>query len=371
MIKLFKPCIAPNAGQNIQEVLNSGIIGESKQVEILTNKLQILWNHKNIVLLNSCTSALTLAMRLASHYSYPIVATSPFTMVATNCAIASRLSYIAWAKVDHNTLCLDTDYLIKNISRYHIIVITLVGGLVPLGFEKLLMVAKEKGVKIIIDAAHAWLTTYKNKHISHYGDYVCFSFQSIKHLNTGDGGAIVCNNDWEHERVKKLKWFGMSREVPQGKDRLTHQMTTSIDEWGYKFHMNDIAAALGIANFDLAIEATKQSQFNANYYQEVFQNNDNVKTLQIEENSQPAWWTYAIMVKTNQRDHIINKLKESNIESSPMWPDNRIHKAFNLHTLHKCYSKPLFVKYTPLFIPNGYWVNKEDREYIAKQINNL
>src|SRR6202000_1114024 len=103
-----------------------------------------------------------------------------------------------------------------------------------------------------------------------HSDFVCFSFQAIKHIHTGDGGALICRSMVDHARARSLKWFGTDREHRQINEY-------NIAEWdvvepGYKFHMNDIAATIGLVQLPYLPEILKARRHNAQYYEEAFAN---------------------------------------------------------------------------------------------------
>lgn len=356
MIPLFRTNVSPDAASKVAEVLASGMLGEGPKVAQFTDELRKLFGNKNVVALNSCTSALTLALRLANVKPHHRVICSPFTMAATSCAIKTATELISWTNVDKRTLCMDTQHAISLMGTdIGAVIVTAVGGLLPHGMEDLISASRQRGIPIVIDAAHALTTTYKGKHISHWGDFVCFSFQSIKHLTTGDGGALTYKDDWMEDRVERLKWFGMSRKVPEGKTKVEHQMEYSIPEWGYKFHMNDVAAAIGLANLGVAQRAVEASKKNAKRYHSVLE-----CPLELPEGLDPSWWVYGFNTSSEYiQKEVINKFTKEGIEATPMWRMNHLHKYSN--------SKPSHWEYGthPVFIPSGFWLTEEQVHQVA------
>lgn len=371
MIPLFKTNISPHAKEEVSKVLESGMIGEGPRVKAFTAILSEITNQDNIIPLNSCTSALTLALRLATKGQKGRVISPTFTFPATNTAIKDNGLDIIFSKTDPKTLCSSVDDIIDlifSLKSIKAIVLTLVGGLIPADFDRLYTITKDYKIPLILDAAHALTTHYKGKHISHWADFTCFSFQAIKHLTTGDGGALICNNNEDFELANRLKWFGMDRNVPSGKTRLEHQMEYSIPDWGYKYHMNDISAAIGLANIDRAMSAIGRSEGNANCYNERFKDALDIQTLFISDRSTADWWVYGFTVPPNKQWKLIDALNNKGIQSSPLWKLNHTHDCFNNFRPD---SDLNFVDYAPVFIPNGYWVTEEQRERIADLVIKL
>lgn len=376
-IPMFKVNMAPGTADAVTKVLESGMIGEGPKVIEFTEALKDLFKHPHVVALNSCTSALTLALRLGNIGPNNTVLSSPFTMVATNCAIAASGADIRWCSVDKRTYCMDLARAANIIKHEHIsaVIITLVGGMVPHGLEEFIEVCSREGTYLIFDAAHALTTTYKGIHISHWADATCFSFQSIKHLTTGDGGAIAIKRLGDYMRAQKLKWFGLTREVPEGKTRLEHQMTYQMSEWGYKYHMNDISASIGLANWDVALRAIKKSQDNADFYNSFKSPLDGPE---VPKGCNPSWWVYPVWSIDPGR--LVEDLAKYNIVATQMWPMNNIHDCFpndeenqvsitnGENRIFSINPWGAGIKGGPVFIPNGFWLTKEDRMHIAKSL---
>jgi dTDP-4-amino-4,6-dideoxygalactose transaminase len=356
MIPMFKVGMSPTAKDLVGEVLDSGMVGEGPKVEEFTQRLIGYFNNKHTVALNSCTGALTMALRKCPPRSSGkgTVISSPFTFPATNCAIKDSGASINWAEVEDETLCASVESILNTITEdTRAVLLTLVGGLVPHKFGKLIETLYQLEIPLILDCAHALGTKFLGHHISRWGDYSCFSFQSIKHLTTGDGGAITSYYDNKMDDIRRLKWFGMDRNIPPGVTRLEHQMTYSIPEWGYKFHMNDIAASIGLANWDLAIKSIEKSRENAAYYQSVLED-----TLTVPEDCEPSWWIYGFYPKGDPMV-AIKLFEENGIQATTMWKMNDEHACFE-----QTYQE--LRKRIPIFIPNGFWVTEEDREKIGK-----
>lgn len=363
MLPMFKVHTSPNAIRNVAEVFKSGIIGEGPKVAEFKQALEDRFNCNNLILLNSCTSALTLALRLGSVGPGDEVITTPFTMIATNVAIKASGATPIFADINPDNVLINFESVKKKITKKtKAIILVSVGGMSP-EYEKF----KKLGIPIIIDASHAIDTYYKKKHVSQWGDYVCFSFQSIKQLNTGDGGALVIRNSKKYDLGEKLKWFGMTRIVPKGKTRLEHQMTEDVKDWGYKMHMNDIQAAIGIANLEDLDMITFQQRDNAEYYQAHLGGS----LPKVYAGDTPSWWAFYIFV--SDRKKFMKKMAAKGIETTPMWRRNDDYSVFtnqfdNLISLRPILHNMDRLENQIVFIPVGWWITKANREYIVKSV---
>lgn len=222
-------------------------------------------------------------------------------------------------------------------------------------------IAKEYGIKVVEDAAHAIGSEYKGKKIGSISDFTCFSFQAIKHLTYIDGGALFCKNQEDYERSKLLRWFGIDRE-PKTKEKIDLRCEIDVAEAGYKFHMNNISAVVGNENLKHIDYIVNTHRENALFYNEFFENHG-IKVAP--ENGKSSYWLYTIHV--NNRDEVMNKLKEYGIASSKVHARNYTHSMFKDFQDPNLKGVEEFNK-THLCIPVGWWVNKEDRELIAEKV---
>ena len=135
-----------------------------------------------------------------------------------------------WADVDRRTGMLTADKIepLINSNTRAIYILHKEGA--PAEVEEIYSLAKSHNIRVIEDAAHAFGAKRKDKRIGSFGDFVCFSFQAIKHITTGDGGALLCGNEDDFIRAKKLKWFGIDRDARIGRD----VWREDIDDWGFK-----------------------------------------------------------------------------------------------------------------------------------------
>jgi dTDP-4-amino-4,6-dideoxygalactose transaminase len=212
---------------------------------------------------------------------------------------------------------------------------------------------------IIEDCAHAWGATYQNRLVGTHGNTAVFSFQAIKHLTTADGGAILCQDEEAHNKAKLLRWYGLDRT-----SSADYRCDQNIAEYGFKFHMNDVNAAIGIANIRQTDKLVARHIDNGNYYNHALARVPEVHLLENKEDRQSSYWIYTMRV--DGRADFIRKMKERNIAVSQVHDRNDKHQCVkefrcalpNMDQLQK----------EMICIPSGWWVNNEAREYIVDTI---
>lgn len=353
-IRLFKVFMSDTAQTEVSNVLNSGFIGQGKKVDEFEEKIQNLFEtDRKIISVNSCTTALELAYRLIGLKPGDCVISSPMTCVATNLPLYNNGIDIIWADVDpiSGLICPKSIKEKMNDKVKAIVCVDWCGS--SCDYDEL----RKFGVPIVEDAAHAILTKYNDKHISNTGgDYICWSFQAIKHLTSGDGGAIIVPKEQE-ERAVKMRWFGFDRTRSE-----SFRCAQDITDFGFKFHMNDICASIGIENIKHTKSLVESHHNNAKYFNDNIKN-DKVTIQNFDEDS--SHWIYTILV--DNKDDFIKYMTENDIEVSPVHNRNDNYTIFEkykttLPNLDSFFSKQIA-------IPVGWWLTQEQLEYIVHKIN--
>lgn len=365
-IPLFKVHMPGSVTVGLKKVLFSGFINEGIQVVEFEKKLRILVNNPLTIALNSCTSAITLALKIAGVGPGCEVITSPMTCVATNTPIANLFAKPVWCDIDPAVGNIDPEQIESKINEKTkaILFVDWVG--IPADLDKIKALGKKHRIKVIEDCAQALGAVYKNKKVGTISDFTCFSFQAIKHINTGDGGALSFLRDEDYDRGRKLKWFGIDREAT--KDSAGNwrgsRWDCDIAEAGFKFHMNNIDAAIGLAQLKRVEAILKIHRANANYFMDKLKGVPGITLPRIDNNVSPAWWVF--MLFAERRDDLSRKLAERGVHSSLLHVRNDIYECFKDSKTEL----PGVTKFqdSELCVPCGWWVKPQDAQYIVKVI---
>ena len=383
-IPLFKVFMSDSVTEKVSEVLKSGFIGQGPVVENFEENLKQYFRHDKLVSLNSATSAEHLALHLLKkpnkflkgidgygqyESTWPgieigdEVLTTPLTCTATNWPILANNFNIKWVDVNPKTLNMDLDDLARKITPKTKVIFIVHWGGYPFDLDKLKQIQEQSyrlyGFKpaIIEDCAHAMGSKYKNKYIGTHGNICTFSLQAIKHITSGDGGLLFLPHDDLYKRAKLLRWYGIDRDG----NRKDFRCESDISEWGFKFHMNDINASIGNENFKHVDEITGKHKDNAKFYDKELKNVNGIELLERNKDMESSFWIYSILVE--DRDNFQRYMSEKGIATSQVHERNDIHSCVreyksilpNLDSTIKKVSS----------IPVGWWVSKEEREYIV------
>jgi len=333
MISLFYPNIYKEEWlSELSTTFNTRWIGQGPMVDAFEKLFGEKFGYKYCLAVNSGTAALELAYHLAGISEGDEVLTPVFTCTATNIPLLRRKARIKFIDVNN---VLNTDYqdLESKISKNTKAIVTVnVGGLY--NDYRISILAKEKNVPLIVDAAQSLGVREPN------GDYICYSFQAIKHFTTGDGGMLVLRNEEDYQRAKKLRWFGIDREAKKRANWQwlnNHQMTMDIEEAGYKFHMNDIAATMGIVGLRHSDEVLE-------YRKKLCEAYEDIDIL-----CGGSYWLCAIF--TDNRDEVMKYLRDNDIECDLVQIRNDVFKIFGgrqkLPNMDKLESQYLYLPLHP------------------------
>lgn len=247
-VPLFKPYVNERAVELVTETLRSGWIGEGPKVREFETQIGKLVDSAFPVAVDSGTAALHLALLVAGIEPGDQVITTAQTMLASTQAILACGAVPVYADIEYETGNIDASDILRRITPHTRAILAVDWGGDPCNYDEILSIAHEHGLQVIEDAAHALGARYRGKAIGSVCPFTCFSFQAIKHLTTGDGGMLCVNNEENYHKAIRLRWFGIDRFKRQLS--ILGEPVWNVHELGYKYHMNDIAAAIGLGNLE-------------------------------------------------------------------------------------------------------------------------
>lgn len=357
MIPLVKPYLPINAIKSkVSKILQSGMISSGNEVKLFEVEFARLIDNMFVLAVNSGTSALHLSLLALDIKQGDEVISTALTAEPTNTVIANTGATVVFADVDVNTGLISPDSIIERITnKTKAIMVVHYAGMVC-DMDRINKISFEYNIPVIEDAAHALLSKYNGKYIGSNSRFTCFSFQAIKHLTTIDGGMICFNNESDYIRVKKLRWFGLDRDVPR--------LANDITEVGYKYNMNNVTAAIGLVQLKHLNKNVMKYIKNGKFFDTALRDIPTIGLIPYYQNTEPSYWLYTI--KLDNRDSFIDYMMTKDIVASPLHLRNDRHSIFQhslkLPNLDKFYEE--FVH-----IPCGWWLNKRDLHKIVNEIN--
>lgn len=360
MIPLFKVHCPKNIGYKIEEVFQTGFITEGEYSDKFEANFSSFIGNNNTSLVNSCTSALTLAYHVCNLKPGDEVITTAMTCMATNEPLFQTGVKIVFADIDPATGNIDPESVKKKITSKTKLIVGVHWAGQPFDIDSISSIAKENNIKVVEDAAHALGAGYNNKKIGSHSDFVCFSFQAIKHMTTVDGGAISCLRESDNERVRKLRWFGLDRKFSGGS-----RWEQDITECGYKMHMNNINAVIGLEQLKYIDFIINSHISNGKFFDQNILNKK-IKKLTQSPKSESSYWIYSVLVE--DREKFKKHMFDNGIATDVVHKRNDFYSVFkkykddSLKGLEEFESKLMN-------IPVGWWLTNEDREKIVNVVN--
>lgn len=360
MLPIVKTYIPPKEKlmQKLEEVLYSGYVAQGEVVEEFERKFEEYIGSGNSLSLNSGTAALHIALILTGVKEGDEVISTALTAEPTNVAIKMTGAKIRYADIDFNTGNIDPISIEANIkpNTKAILVVDYAG--IPVNVSAIQGISKKYGIPVIHDAAHALGAKFNGIRTGNHFPYTIFSLQAIKHITTIDGGILQITAKEDYEKAKLIRWFG----IDKGKTRLEN----NIQFQGYKYHMNNVNATIGLLQLD-GVESIVDSYIrNGIFFDKELSNVSDVELIKYYPNSEPSYWLYTL--KVERRDDFIKMMGENGIMASELHKRNDKHDFLNdfntpLPNLDEFYKKMVH-------IPCGWWLTEEDKVRIVNLIKN-
>ncbi|MBU4202910.1 MAG: DegT/DnrJ/EryC1/StrS family aminotransferase [Acidobacteria bacterium] len=322
-IHMFRPYVTEAAIARVTATLRSGYIGEGPVTAEFERDLKAAIGTRNALALNSCTSALHLALAVAGVGPGDEVVTTAQTMAATSHAILAHYARPVFADIQYETGNIDPADIERNITDATAAVIAVHWAGYPCDMDEILAIAKKYELPVIEDAAHALGATYKGKSIGDVSPFTCFSFQAIKHITTGDGGMLCCTHEADYNEARRRRWYGIDRRNRRPSE--LGEPLWDMSEIGYKYHMNDIAASMGVEHLRELPAILDKRRAIAAAFRNAFVDVPGLTLLEQKDDRQSAVWLFTIHVE--KRDHFVRAMKAAGIEASV------VHRRIDTHSV--------------------------------------
>jgi UDP-2-acetamido-2-deoxy-ribo-hexuluronate aminotransferase len=341
----------------IQAVLNKSNYIMGEEVQSLEYELAKFTGTKHAITCSNGTDALLLAMMAMDVQPGDEVITTPFTFISTAETIAQMKAKPVFVDIDITTFNIDTSKIESAITNKTKIImpVNLYGQTSDM--EDIIAISQKHNLKVIVDGAQCFGSTYKSVSSANYGDIYTTSFFPAKPLGCyGDGGAVFTNNDDYAEKIKMIRIHGQN-------ERYHHKYI------GIGGRLDTVQAAVLLAKLPYYAKEIQARQNVAERYNILLQ--DVVKTPIIRENRTSVWAQYTI--RAEDRDHLQRNLKDSGIPTSIHYPTPlHLQECFN----YLGYKKGDFpiseqVSEEVLSLPLNPFITESEINYIVTKIAGL
>lgn len=310
---IAKPYINEREKELVLEVLNSDNLSLGPKHKEFEEKFAQKIGTKYACSVSSGTAGLHLVMIAAGIKEGDEVITSPFSFIASSNAILYVGAKPVFVDVDPVTYNMDASEIEKKITKKTkaILVVHIFGQATDM--TPVLKIAKKYKLKIIEDACESIMAKYKGKNVGTFGESAVFAFYPNKQMTTGEGGMIVTDSKKVYEICCSLKNQGRSPNMQW----LDHKYL------GYNYRMDEMSAAVGIAQLEKLNFMIKERQKICTTYNKYFgKYSDLVQIPQVGKDNTHTWFVYVLQIKNKkiERDEVIKDLYEVGIATKPYLP---------------------------------------------------
>lgn len=304
--------VSEAAIRNAVDTLRSGMLSEGKQVRRFEQELARRLGLQRPVALNSGTTALHLALVLAGVGPGDEVIIPPQTFIATGMAVLMQGATPVFADIQRSTGNIDPQSILSKITPRTKAVIPVHWAGYPCDLDEINQLAAAHRLTVIEDAAHALGATYRGRPVGAISRFTCFSFQAIKHLTTGDGGALACLQEEDERKARIRRWFGIDRE--NSRPSFLGERVYDADAVGFKYHLNDLCAAVGLGNLEVFPALLGRLREISARYRAEFSGVAGLRLLESRPDRESACWLFTLLA--DRRDDFLRALQSRGIPAS-------------------------------------------------------
>ncbi len=358
---IAKPYINKKEEEYVLEVLRSGILSIGPKIEKLEKKFAEFIGTKYACGVSSGTAGLHLALIAAGIKKGDEVITPPFSFVAS----ANTILYVGakpiFADIDPLTFNMNPTEIEKKISKKTkaILVVHIFGQAADM--DPILKIARKHGLKIIEDACESLGATYKGRKVGTFGESAVFAFYPNKQMTTGEGGMIVTNSKKIYELCRSLRNQGRAENMQW----LDHERL------GYNYRMDEMSAALGLAQLEKINFLISEKQKIANWYDKYLASRrDLVQVPIVASGNTHTRFVYVVLLENCNRDGVIGKLAKLGISAKPYFPSIHLFTFYRKLFGYKESDFPVSesVSNKVVALPFYIGLKKSDVEYICERL---
>lgn len=371
MIPYGKQTIEQDDIQAVVDVLKSDFLTTGPKIAEFEQTVADYVGAKYAVAISNGTSALHAACFAAGIGPGDEVITTPLTFAASaNCVLYCGGTPV-FADVDPKTYNIDPEDIRRKITdrTKAIIAVHLAGQ--PCDMDAIHSIAREHGLIVIEDGAHALGSVYKGKKVGSMSDMTTFSFHPVKPITTGEGGMIVTDNEEFYKKMVLFRSHGITRD--------DSMMTRNDGPWfyqqfdlGYNYRITDIQCALGCSQMKKLDRFLARRKEIVAHYNEAFADCDNIITPYQLSDTESGWHLYIVQVKNCDRRQVFEKMREKGIGVNVHYIPVYMHPYYQEHgyeNVHCANAEEIYSHIISLPLYPG--LTSEQQDYVIDTLKSL
>lgn len=371
MIPYGKQTIEQDDIQAVVDVLKSDFLTTGPKIAEFEQIVADYVGAKYAVAISNGTSALHAACFAAGIGPGDEVITTPLTFAASaNCVLYCGGTPV-FADVDPKTYNIDPEDIRRKITdrTKAIIAVHLAGQ--PCDMDAIHSIAREHGLIVIEDGAHALGSVYKGKKVGSMSDMTTFSFHPVKPITTGEGGMIVTDNEEFYKKMVLFRSHGITRD--------DSMMTRNDGPWfyqqfdlGYNYRITDIQCALGCSQMKKLDRFLARRKEIVARYNEAFADCDNIITPYQLSDTESGWHLYIVQVKNCDRRQVFEGMREKGIGVNVHYIPVYMHPYYQEHGYENVHCANADVIYSHIIsLPLYPGLTSEQQDYVIDTLKSL
>ncbi len=373
-IRLFKPSVGQEELDNIRGVFDRAWLGLGPLVSEFENEWTRYIGSAASVGVNSATAALHLAVAAFGFKPGAKVLVTAMTFVASaTCILYNQLEPV-FVDIDPETLSMSLEDLERKATKDCVAIVVVHFGGHPAPMERITEFAKSHNLKIIEDCAHCAGGEYRGRKLGTWSDIGCFSFEEKKSMTTGDGGMICSNDPQLIEPLRAMRWIGIDKDTWKREAKYTRTALDDPRHWhyevavlGYKYNMNDLMAAIGLAQLKKLDRMNQRRRELIRRYLDGILDLKHISPLLPYSLEGSSYWLFG--VRYHDRDRLILYLKRHGIATGVHYMPVPMHPLFSEYRN----DTPVVDEVWPTMITLPLFVDmaNEEVDYVVNALHNF
>ncbi len=311
-VSLCRPQLGPAEMKAVQQVLESGWLAHGPKNHELEKQFQALTGAPYAIAMNSCTSALQLAVE-ARGITGEVILPS-FTFVASANAVVTAGATPVLVDIDPVTRCIDPEAITAAVGpRTEAVMVVHYGGQLA-DMEPIAKTCEQRGLALIEDTAETIGATYRGRPQGAFGDG-CFSFFPTKNITTGEGGLLTTHDAELHRKARALIGHGIESTTLE-REKAERPWLRAATYAGYNFRMSHLLATLGVEQMKRLDEFTAGRRRVAARYLEELAGEGGLELPVVAEGRTHVWQMFTVIVREANRTELLAKLRSVGVGAS-------------------------------------------------------
>ena len=329
-MRLSKSVVGKKEADAVSDIIiNCGYLGMGEYVGLFEKEIEAYIGNPayRAVCVNSGTAALHLAIAAVTKPGDEVLVPT-FTFVATYQAILAAHCVPVSCDIDPDTLLIDLKDAEKRITPKTKVVLPVFYASNTCNRAEVYAFAKKYNLRVVEDAAHAFGCVQDGSKIGADGDMICFSFDGIKNITSGEGGCIMTSDPDALQYVQDARLLGVMKDSEKRYAGLRSWDFDVVNQ-GYRYHMSNIFAGIGSEQLKrLEPEFAPKRKALAYRYYENLKDVKGIKLIKGIDFKNTISFIYPVMIEDGKRDMIKDKLNEAGVPTGVHYKPNHLLSLF-------------------------------------------